>query len=122
MNYIKKAIVGLVAAVLLLSATISTAASLSATYSAVAQPDSTVVLDVTVINTGADTVYSAALMPSGMLSDVIATPINLGDLATGATTNFQISTSNNPGYIVFEGSGRDALGNPVEFSIVGANQ
>lgn len=118
----KQLIMGLVAAVLLLSATISTAASLSATYSAVAQPDSSVVLNVTVTNTGVDTVYSAALKPSGMLSDAVAAPINLGDLATGATASFQVSAPNDPGYLVFTGSGQDAIGNPVEFSVVGANQ
>jgi len=118
----KQIIMGLIAAVLLLSASISTAASLSATYSAVAQPDSTVILNVTVTNTGVDTVYSAALMLSGMLSDAAAASINLGNLATGATTSFQISAPNDPGYLVFAGSGQDALGNPVEFSVMGANQ
>jgi len=118
----KQIMMGLIAAVMLLSATIATAANLSAAYTTVTQTDNTVVLNVTVTNTDVDTVYSAALVPSGMLSDTAAASINLGDLATGETASFQISAPNNPGYLVFSGSGQDALGNPVEFEVVGVAQ
>jgi len=105
---------------LLLSTVISVAAELSATYSAAIQPDQTFVLNVTVTNSGAETVYTATLTPAGMLDTV--TPVNLGNLTSGASTSFQLSNSSDPGYLVFSGSGQDALGNPVEFEVVGAGQ
>ncbi len=118
----KQIMMGLIAAVMLLSATIATAANLSAAYTTVTQTDNTVVLNVTVTNTDVDTVYSAALMPSGMMSDVAVASINLGDLATGATASFQVSAPNDPGYLVFAGSGQDVLGNTFEFNVMGVAQ
>jgi len=116
----KQIIMGMVTVALLLCATISSAATFVAAYTSSPQADGSVILNVTVTNTGTDTVYTAELAPSGMLGDAAA--VSLGQVASGESASFQLSNAVDPGYLVFSGSGKDALGNPVEFEVVGAGQ
>jgi len=116
----KQIIMGMVTTAFLLCATISSAATFSAAYTSSPQADGSVILNVTVTNVSADSVYGAKLKPVGMLASVAA--VNLGNLPSGGTATFQLSSVRDPGYLVFSGRAQDALGNPVSFDVVGAGQ
>jgi len=111
---------GVIALAFMLVSSISFAAGWSAAYTSSPQADGSVMLNVTVTNASADSVYGTTLTPAGMLAS--AAPVNLGNLPVGGSATFQVSNAMDPGYLAFSGSAQDALGNPVKFDIVGAAQ
>jgi len=72
--------------------------------------------DVSITNTGTDALYNLSLQPAGPAAD--ATPLYVGTMAAGGSANVRINLASNMGYMVFNASGTDAAGQPVQFSIV----
>lgn len=89
------------------------AAALTSTFSTSASG-----VDVTIINNGSDALYNVSLQPMGTGVDVTAAPVNVGALAAGGTASFQLGGVSPVGYIVLNGSGTDAAGQPVSISVV----